>query len=716
MADNLDYLNRNNDKSVNDGIGFEIDQMVAMADNQRKGFERKWYDHNFFDDGYHFRYVSRKTGKIADLSDAGSANMPQRAIPKASRQIRGVANLLLSPKYVPVVFPDKVPKSNYQTLVNGQVVLDDVAYDNARQKAKTIAQKRGSWLEEEWRTQLMRAKLTLQLLLSFKNSVAFIKIWPDAENEKIKTTVVDAFDLYLMGNLSDIEDSPFVIECTPTLVSQIKANKAFNKEQVDKINPDNKYASSEIKQAYMQSRFGSGMVSDSAATLIVKEAWMKVCITEENHGEILRMATDQDMLSKKVGDTVMKHCFSAGGVWLLEEYLDLDEYPYVPYTFEPGPLYQKAFIENFIPANKSLDIVVSRLERWANTMVSGNWLVRKGEDIEITNIGGGGKIEYTRTPPVQADMTNVPPGIFNLIQFFNETIEEQGAATSALGQLPQGVKSGVAIESVKATEYANLEIPSEQLRNTIEKISRKMLRIADQYFMKPQDVNVMKGSEADTFSVIGRRGIDARQKLGIEVPQDVVSLSSDTPVRIEIESGLGFTMEGKKQTMQQIIDFMLKLVEQGILTVDAVKVLVERFMEVYQFGSTAEFMEAMDKGTGATPLNEEQTMQMKVAFLETLKDAGIVGPEADQKLVDSTKIGVVEALKDTGMLDQQGKQEEAPKAPSESISFKDLPAEGKAQMAAQAGIQLSPDQIEQDDAEKQFQVQKQKEQNAGQES
>ncbi|TPK16674.1 hypothetical protein FJ872_17890 [Mesorhizobium sp. B2-5-9] len=36
---------------------------------------------------------------------------------------------------------------------------------------------------------------------------------------------------------------------------------------------------------------------------------------------------------------------------------------------------------------------------------------------------------------------------------------------------------------------------------------------------------------------------------------------------------------------------------------------------------------------------------------------------------------------------------EAPKGPSESISFKDLPPEGQAQMAAQAGIALSPQQM-----------------------
>ena len=45
-------------------------------------------------------------------------------------------------------------------------------------------------------------------------------------------------------------------------------------------------------------------------------------------------------------------------------------------------------------------------------------------------------------------------------------------------------------------------------------------------------------------------------------------------------------------------------------------------------------------------MTNEQIDQMKVAVLEVLKDAGVVGQEADQKLVDSTKLGMLEASQD----------------------------------------------------------------------
>ena len=127
---------------------------------------------------------------------------------------------------------------------------------------------------------------------------------------------------------------------------------------------------------------------------------------------------------------------------------------------------------------------------------------------------------------------------------------------------------------------------------------------------------------------------------------------------------------------------------------------MKKFLDTFGFGSTQEFMEAMEQGN-VNDMTEEQIMKMKVAIIEAMKDAGAIGPEHDQKLVDSTKVGVAEALKDTGMLDKQNTPQA--KEPSKSISFKDLPKSGKAQLAAQAGIQIDPAEIEAEETQKQVQ-------------
>src|SRR3990167_11325895 len=105
MADNLNYLER---FIPTRGIGQSIDEMVESAQSARRVFERRWYDNNFFDDGHHFRYVSRTDNRVVDLSERASLWNPMRAIPKASRQIRGIANLLVSAEPTPTVYPEKV--------------------------------------------------------------------------------------------------------------------------------------------------------------------------------------------------------------------------------------------------------------------------------------------------------------------------------------------------------------------------------------------------------------------------------------------------------------------------------------------------------------------------------------------------------------------------------------------------------------------------------
>lgn len=327
---------------------------------------------------------------------------------------------------------------------------------------------------------------------------------------------------------------------------------------------------------------------------------------------------------------------------------------------------------------------------------------RKGENYTITNSSSAQVVEYEQTPPTQLNTTAVDPSFFNLIQKLEDNISEQGATTSTLAQLPSGVRSGDAIESLKTAEYANLKIPTDMLKKTTRRITERMLDIAANHFIKPQTVYLLEKGEPKYFDIIGQVGIEARQKAKIEEPlSDTVIIEGDSKVKIEVEQGLGFTHDGKKKTMQGIIEFMVPLMERGILTTDAVKVIVNQFLEVFQFGATQEFMEAMDTGLQSSQLTDDQMQQIKIAVLETLKEAGVVGPEADEKLIDSTKVGVVEALKDTGMLDRQEDKGEEFKMPSRSIPFKDLPPEGKVQMAAQAGMQLDANQIRADeDAER----------------
>ena len=126
-----------------------------------------------------------------------------------------------------------------------------------------------------------------------KNSVSYIQCWPDEEDGKIRTQVYDAFDVYLVGSYNDIQDSPFIGKVIPKTIREIKANPAFDEEQLEKISPDNKYASSEIKEAYLSSRYGGTIGSDASATILLNEVFIKETINEKNLSKISKQEKPQ---------------------------------------------------------------------------------------------------------------------------------------------------------------------------------------------------------------------------------------------------------------------------------------------------------------------------------------------------------------------------------------------------------------------------------------
>lgn len=626
-------------------MGKAIDDMTNSV--RRTKFERRWYDNNFFDDGYHFRVVSKKTGRVMDTIEK-SKSPTERAIPRASRQIRGVANLLFAAEPTPVVYPELIQKY-IQNPAGG--FTPDPEFQQKYDTAKQTAKRKGQFLTTTWDEQDIMLKLIEMVIIASKTSVSYMKVWNDIDG--LRTETRDAFDLYLHGEYKKLKDCPFVIEGLPQRISEIKANDMFDQKMTDKLSPDNKYASSEIKDAYMTARFGSRENPDDP-TVLLKEAFVPERLTETNW----KMASkfEEAMAGKSKGDSIMRHAFSAGGICLLDEYVNLSKYPYADFRFEPGPLYQTPFIERFIPMNKSVDIIVTRLEKWINSQVIGAFMQRNKENFQITNQAGAQLIKYDTTPPTQLQPSSVGSTPFNVIELLNSFIEEQGASTAALNQLPPNIKSGVAIESLKATEYANLKIPTLMLKETIKTISELILEVIDNNIMNPTQINYLDKGNPDYFPVIGEKGAKAYQSIGMPLPPDVVTVRKTDRVRIEAEPGLGLTMQGKKEAMQQIVEYMIQLSTAGYLTQEAVALVVKQFMDVFGFGATQEFMDALETGTPINGVNEEDIQKIKVAMLETMKDTGAVGEEHDQKLIDSTKIGVVEALRDISKPKQQTQQ------------------------------------------------------------
>lgn len=619
------------------GMGQVVDDMMRVSRNERQKFERRWYDSNFFDDGHHFRFLSRTQNKIVDLSERANIYAPMRAIPKASRQIRGVANLLVSNDPIPVVYPEDVNRTAFAT---------PEEFQQAKDEAERVAKLVGHWLQEEYKEQDLTQKIAHMVLLTLKHGVSFMQVWPDAVREKIRTQVYDAFDIFVIGSITQLTDVPFIIKAHPKSIGEIKANEEFDQEQLKKIHPDNRHASSEIKEAYMLARFGSELRNEQAATLILKEAFVKEHLSEENRDRIRQQENGGEILKKrKIGDPVIRQTFVAGNIWLRDEYLDLPEYPFIDFRMEPGPIYQVPMIERFIPLNKSLDVVISRIERYINTMVAGVWMKRQGEQMNITNQAGGQVIEWKANRPEQMAISPVPTFVFNYVQLLESLMEEQGVTTSTLGKIPRGVKANAAIETLKESEFANLVIARRRLMDAIQKISERFLDLADDHFVSPQTIAFLEKGEPTYFDVIGKSAVERREELGIETPERLIPVSKEYRVDIEIESGVAFTKEGQQAAMQQLIQELRAYASEGLIPPQAIKAALERYLDSYEFGATAEFMQAMEDFQTEGQMTEEQLQRVKVAVAEVMRDLAKSEPTADQR-IEEGKVAAAEAIRD----------------------------------------------------------------------
>lgn len=678
------------------GIGKYVEDVNFMAIMRRRSHERRWYDNNFFDDGYHFRLVSKKTGRVIDSINK-STGYVERAIPRASRQIRGVTNLLFTPEYYPVVYPERISQEEFmRQMPDGQFQLDQASYQIKLQQIKRAARLRGVWITKQWEDELdMDLKLVNMMLLAAKNSIAYMQIYTDPKTRKLCADIYDAFDLIHFGDKYWLNELPFITKATPWLFNDVLTSPIFDEERLEQLNPDNAYATSEIKNAYMRSRFGSKQNDKEDNTIIVRETFMREYLSDENWEQAKKLGEDTGaMEGKSKGDMIMRHPFSAGGVTLHDEYINYDRYPFAEFRFEPGFLYQVPLIERFIPLNKSLDVVMTRVEKFINAMVVGVYQKRKGENMQVSNFPGGQMLEYEQQPLTQMQLTNPGQAPFAFMELLDKYMEEQGASTFTLNNLPQGVTANAAYESAQQREYMNMKVATKMLKKTISDIANLMMERAHKDMIDPEEVEYKENGQPQYFTVIGKKGYEAHTKVkSNKLPSDAIVLDKGRKVHVEIEPGLGLTMQGKREAMDSIIKNMIQLFQLNFLSPQALSMAIKKYLETFGYGSTEEFMEGVENGVTQGTMNNTQIMQMQIAVVKALRDAKAVGPEATQQLVDSTKLGVLQTLKEAGLLDQLNAKGDISTETEDLIKlYKDATPDIRRQIEQKLGLQPAQDE------------------------
>ena len=563
-----------------------IDQLKSF----KKHWEPRWYLSMAFYEGVHFTYPKKdSTGNWQRRNEVGK-NKVLREIPKAKKQIDSVRNLLLKMRQKPVVYPDQ----------------NIISADNQDQKVKDDEMKKAE-LQGRYVEYYMNEKMKLarhkKKLIRYAElyHVAFIQILND--NGKKEFAVYDPFEVSIFPNISNINEHPILAKHISKPFDDLVGNELYDQEAIGRLKDtarDGKFSSSIYKDSYMRERYGNAPEDN----VIIDELYQIVKVTVDEAGEHVQ---DPDLYEADYQESIKQYegQFQEDGVTPVEvpemgrlqeverlrirayigtekvrdEVTKLTSIPMSMFCWG-DEAYSTSLMEDLMPLNKSYDVFISKLEHKAKKMDTGRYTLQKGEDAKIITTNDGEFIRYKRFKPDLMAEASVPNAFMEAINLVEGDLREQGVSMTSAAGIPQGVEAWRAIESLKEIDYASIGTQAENLNECLTDLAEKLTEMLA-YDMTDVENVTMKDETGKTegFRVVGKRGADILSQASGSLPSNVIVIDPNRSTKVEIESEITWTEEGKR-------NLVLDLIKEGILP-------KEMGLEALKFGNTKDILQKL---------------------------------------------------------------------------------------------------------------------------
>lgn len=563
-----------------------IDQLKSF----KKHWEPRWYLSMAFYEGVHFTYPKKdSTGNWQRRNEVGK-NKVLREIPKAKKQLDSVRNLLLKMRQKPVVYPDQ----------------NIISADNQDQKVKEDEMKKAE-LQGRYVEYYMNEKMKLarhkKKLIRYAElyHVAFIQILND--NGKKEFAVYDPFEVSIFPNISNINEHPILAKHISKPFDDLVGNELYDQEAIGRLKDtarDGKFSSSIYKDSYMRERYGNAPEDN----VIIDELYQIVKVTVDEAGEHVQ---DPDLYEADYQESIKQYegQFQEDGVTPVEvpemgrlqeverlrirayigtekvrdEVTKLTSIPMSMFCWG-DEAYSTSLMEDLMPLNKSYDVFISKLEHKAKKMDTGRYTLQKGEDAKIITTNDGEFIRYKRFKPDLMAEASVPNAFMEAINLVEGDLREQGVSMTSAAGIPQGVEAWRAIESLKEIDYASIGTQAENLNECLTDLAEKLTEMLA-YDMTDVENVTMKDStgKAEGFRVVGKRGADILSQASGSLPSNVIVIDPNRSTKVEIESEITWTEEGKR-------NLVLDLIKEGILP-------KEMGLEALKFGNTKDILQKL---------------------------------------------------------------------------------------------------------------------------
>lgn len=380
---------------------------------------------------------------------------------------------------------------------------------------------------------------------------------------------------------------------------------------------------------------------------------------------------------------------------LKDEYLEepkpwpeyLSEFPFLMYwdfaiPAKPRPMSAIAPWEAQILAEMVLmGQAINHAKRWNRQMLVNNSTIdentqdkfERGDDgaiLSVTGKVGNDDVRFVDFGPLPTDFYLIMDRLQAIKRKVNGQPEfVQGGVTKTqsrtIGEL-QLIEKG-------ATGRQDRKI--DRLETHCENIARHMLAELKGNFDFEQTIKIVGETPEETVQALGD-AFDPQTGKVTFTPQDI---QGEYDVEIKAGSTLPLNKENRIQTLEIILNTVAQAISGGAPMSPFLNALIQEILKDDNIKSLQEAYEL--EVQMAQQAQQEKQGQQSIEDQKTAAETAKRHAQA-QQIEAGTQISVHDAL----MQEPEGHKV------SESISFKDLPEEGRVQLAAQAGIHLTPEQ------------------------
>lgn len=332
-------------------------------------------------------------------------------------------------------------------------------------------------------------------------------------------------------------------------------------------------------------------------------------------------------------------------------------------------------IEQCIDLQEDFNFTLSRIAQHKK-MLTGKVLVPKGADISSKFDDMVGQIIYyvLGKKPTMEPAPPVPDYFYKELMRIRSTVEDlMNSHDSTMGREPGQVKSGIGISNLSELDNAQIAPELIMLEQKLGFFTEAILDICQEKYTERRLLKI--SGEDMAFEVKSFIGSDLfGQK------------------NIQIKMGSNFPLDKTERT-----NYILMLKKEGFIAPERAKELLEftdidgAFKTLDEDGAKQDILNIIE-GQGQFQVQAENWEDHTI-FLKVINDfrKGTMYMKLDPQV--KAEIDDLASQHQQMLLAEQKAMQPPPpplKQPSETINYKDLPIDGKIQVAAQAGIKLDP--------------------------